>query len=682
MFAPLDLRIPCPLTISVSKPCLCDSASLLTAPSASLSSSLPLAVGFSAPRCSPSFFPIPKMSILQAGSPFAIGEQPRDTEIEERGWVPDLCHAICVNNWSDTKAILDEHPNALTAEISKGGRTALHVAAQFGNITMVKEFLKLLPREFLLKVDFEGYTALGMACWYTGNTQIAECLVNKNRDIVKIPDNNESLPVTRALASDFKEMGRYLYSVTPLECFEGRLGSKLLRFCFQAQCFDIALNLLQQREELLFVPHGIEGMNAPVHHIATLNTVILSPSDELIFWKRWIYDYMNIPPATAISHVSVDIQQDRSQGDQAKLNEPGHSLLLRFITSIDNFVGVKKIQELKLQHAQVHGLLLLVCKNASKAFQNEDIALAEALRLAAKEGNVEFVLQVSKVIPEIFLRNLIVLCFIEALEYRQARVFNLIHGLRFKHGLLTNMLAADNKNTLMHSAARRAPDHVLNRIYAPTLQMQRELQWFKEVESLMPPSFRGYQNNVGLTAKELFRESHRELMKEGEKWIKDTASSCSVVGTLIVTIMFAAAFTIPGGNDQNLGYPLFIKQTIFKVFIFSTIISFLSSSTSVLMFLAILTSQYSEEKFLKSLPTNLILGLSFLFISIVSMITSFLSTIYLMFNHTNYSWGLLPIMILASVPIFLFVLSQLPLLLHTYVSTFGNLFDRNVEPWP
>ncbi|KAI9110587.1 hypothetical protein K1719_018453 [Acacia pycnantha] len=576
-------------------------------------------------------------------------EQSSESENEESGWKEDLCHAICVNNWSDTKAILEQHLNAMTAEILDPDRTALHVAAMFGNTTIVKKLLELLRREFLLTVDSH--------------------------------DKEDILPVTLAFKNDFKEMGRYLYSVTPLECFTGRPGSMLLRYCFQAQCFDIALNLLQQREELLFVPNDIAANNTPIHQIATLNTVILS-SSELIFWKRWIYDYINIPSSTAISHVSVDIQQDRSQGDQAKLIEPGHGLLLSFISSIDNFVGVKEIQELKLLHAQVDDLLLLVCKNARKAL-NEATVIQEPLRLAAKEGNVEFVLQVSKAIPEILLQQSMVDCFTEALEYRQARVFNLIHGLRFKQGHMTSVVDVDDKNPyLIHKAAMKAPDHILNHIYAPILQMQRELQWFKEVESLMPPSYRGLRNKDGLTAKELFRESHRELMKEGEKWIKDTASSCSVVGTLIVTIMFAAAFTIPGGNDQNLGYPLFIKQPFFNVFIFSTIISFLSSSTSILMFLAIITSQYSKEKFLKSLPTKLILGLSFLFISIVSMITAFLSTTYLMLNHTNYSWGLLPIMILASVPIFLFVLSQFPLLLHTYVSTYGNLFDRNVKPWP
>ncbi|KAI9081504.1 hypothetical protein K1719_036525 [Acacia pycnantha] len=343
-----------------------------------------------------------------------------------------------------------------------------------------------------------------------------------------------------------------------------------------------------------------------------------------------------------------------------------------------NNLGVNKIQELKLQHAQADILLGLVCKNARKAYQEG--VMYEALKIAAQKGNAEFVFQVSNATPEIFTSRTFLSCFNEALDNRQAEVFSLIHGLRFKNVVLGATIT-ESEDTILHRAAMKAPDHILNRIYAPTLQMQKELRWFKEVESLIPPESRGSQNNDGKTAVELFREEHRDLMKEGETWIKATASSCSVVGTLIMTMMFSTAFTVPGGND-NLGYPLFIKQPFFKVFIFATIGSLVSSSTSVLMFLAILTSQYSEDNFLKSLPRNLILGLSFLFISIVCMMIAFLSTIHLMLKHTYYSWGILPIIILASVPIFLFVLSQFPLLLHTYVSTYGNIFEKKVKPWP
>ncbi|XP_054813257.1 uncharacterized protein LOC129313884 [Prosopis cineraria] len=230
------------------------------------------------------------------------------------------------------------------------------------------------------------------------------------------------------------------------------------------------------------------------------------------------------------------------------------------------------------------------------------------------------------------------LCFSHALNYRQARVFNLIHGHRFKRALLAYV---DTGNTFLHKAATQAPDHVFNCIYDQRCKC-RELQWFKEVQSLMPPIFWEFRSKDGMRAEELFRESHKELMKEGEKWIKSTASSCFVVGALSVTILFAAAFTVP----------------------------------------AILTSQYSEEKILKSLPTKLIVGLCFLFISIASMMIAFLSTIRLILDRANYSWGLLPVIIFASVPIFHFVLSQFPLLLHTATTTYGDIFDEKVEMWP
>ncbi|KAI9071724.1 hypothetical protein K1719_046313 [Acacia pycnantha] len=565
-------------------------------------------------------------SSLASGEQLGETEQSSPTTDEESGeeeeWKGDLCHAICENKWSDAKAILHQNPEALTAVINDTGRTALHVAAMFGHVTIVEELLKLLPPQFLSTLDSEGYTAIALACWYNGSTQVGKCLVDKNEDILGIENKNKFIPVTHAFSNNYIEMGCYLYSVTPLKYLTGIHGSKFLHFCFKAQCLDNALDLLQRCQELLL-------------------------PKRTCFLKRWIYNYINKASAIAINHVYVDIQQE----DKAKLTQPGQGLLPRLITSTYNFIGVKKLQELKLQHAQADALLGLVCKNARKAYQKG--VMYEALKLAAKEGNVEFVVQVSNVIPEIFTSRTFLSCFNEALDHRQARVFNLIHGLRFKNVVL-NSMTTKSGNTMMHKAATKAPDHILNRIYSPTLRVQRELQWFKEVESLIPLKHRGFRNNNGKTAEELFKESHRELMKEGEKWIKATASSCSVVGALIVTMMFAAAFTVPGGNDQNL----------------------------VLMFLAILTSQYSEEKFLKSLPRTLILGLSFLFISIVCMMIAFLSAIHLMMKHTHYSWSILPIIILASVPIFLFVLSQFPLLLHTYVSTYGSIFDRKVKSWP
>ena len=104
------------------------------------------------------------------------------------------------------------------------------------------------------------------------------------------------------------------------------------------------------------------------------------------------------------------------------------------------------------------------------------------------------------------------------------------------------------------------------------------------MESIVPPKVHTHINRGGLTPRELFTKSHKDMRKDGEQWMKDTATSCTVVGALIVTIMFAAVFTVPGGNNQNNGFPIFLNKKLFMVFIVSDALSLFSSSTSVLMF--------------------------------------------------------------------------------------------------
>ena len=170
------------------------------------------------------------------------------------------------------------------------------------------------------------------------------------------------------------------------------------------------------------------------------------------------------------------------------------------------------------------------------------------------------------------------------------------------------------------------------------------------------------------------------MMKDGEQWMKDTATACTVVGALIVTIMFAAVFTVPGGNDQNNGFPIFLNKKLFMVFIVSDALSLFSSSTSVLMFLGILTSRYAEEDFLESLPRKMIIGLSTLFFSIAAMMTTFSAALFLMLQEQ--SWIFKPVVCLASIPITLFVLMQFPLLVAMAISTYGpSIFNRKIKRW-
>jgi len=49
-------------------------------------------------------------------------------------------------------------------------------------------------------------------------------------------------------------------------------------------------------------------------------------------------------------------------------------------------------------------------------------------------------------------------------------------------------------------------------------------------------------NKEGETPQQVFSREHKELMRKGEEWMKQTAQSYSVVSAFIITIMFAAAF--------------------------------------------------------------------------------------------------------------------------------------------
>ena len=179
-----------------------------------------------------------------------------------------------------------------------------------------------------------------------------------------------------------------------------------------------------------------------------------------------------------------------------------------------------------------------------------------------------------------------------------------------------------------------------------------------------------------LTPHDIFTESHKDLMIAGEKWMKDTSSSCTVVGALIITVTFAAAFTFPGGNDQNNGYPMFIRKLLFSVFMISNAVALSASTTSVLMFLGILTSRYAEEDFLTSLPKKLIIGLSTLFFSIAAMLTAFCAGLSLMFHQAL--WIVLPSALLAGIPVALFAAIQFPLLVDIFMSTYGpSIFFKN-----
>lgn len=148
-----------------------------------------------------------------------------------------LYKAIRDNNWYAVKAFLDQYPNALSTKVNSAGQTALHVAILSRHVGMVEELVRLVPPENLEMVDVYGRTPL-LTATFNGIIPMAACMVVKNRKTISIPTPQMSLPVSLAFSVGHEEMGRYLYSVTPLEVLKPEndsLGLELLHCCLYSR---------------------------------------------------------------------------------------------------------------------------------------------------------------------------------------------------------------------------------------------------------------------------------------------------------------------------------------------------------------------------------------------------------------------------------------------------------------
>ena len=131
----------------------------------------------------------------------------------------------------------------------------------------------------------------------------------------------------------------------------------------------------------------------------------------------------------------------------------------------------------------------------------------------------------------------------------------------------------------------------------------------------------------------LFEEEHEKLRKDGEKWMRDTARPYMLAATLIGCIMYS------GQQDDHNSE----KSKVALAYSVSSAIALLCSSTSLIMFLSILTSGYSYHDFYLWLPIKLMIGVTSLFISISTMMVAFCASYYLKY-HKHQGFTLIVVM--------------------------------------
>ncbi|KAM4075528.1 hypothetical protein ACB094_10G176500 [Castanea mollissima] len=282
-----------------------------------------------------------------------------------------------------------------------------------------------------------------------------------------------------------------------------------------------------------------------------------------------------------------------------------------------------------------------------------------AILLAAKNGITEMVEQILEVFPMAILdkskqRNIALL----AAENKQPQVLQLLLKQEFmKHKLIHEV---DMKgNNALHLAANLEKQKVWQ-IPGGALQMQREVKWYEFVKNMVPQHFCYQVNDEGKTPEDVFNETHMDLVKDGGEWLKSISNSCSVVATLIATVVFPASTAVPGGINDNSGMPVLVKHPAFSLFAISSLVALCASVISLFLFLDILTSQYQPKDFHSNVPRKLLLGLTLLFVSIGAMLISFCAGQFF-WLESKLQDKAFPVYTVICLPIILLSIGQLPL---------------------
>ncbi|KAB1215735.1 hypothetical protein CJ030_MR4G020435 [Morella rubra] len=211
---------------------------------------------------------------------------------------------------------------------------------------------------------------------------------------------------------------------------------------------------------------------------------------------------------------------------------------------------------------------------------------------------VEGILKLSRLPCTIRTRKRRIYIVLLTVENRQPHVYKLLlKSLVLKGSVFKEV---DNQgNSALHLAAKLG-DHEPWLIPGAALQMQWEFKWYEFVKESMPRHIFSRYNIVGQisrpwsspgilsqTLEDLFTDTHKELVKNGGKWLSKTSESCYVVAALIATVAFATSATVLRGVKQDVGALILEKHLAFDVFSISSLIALYCSVTAVVMFLAI-----------------------------------------------------------------------------------------------
>ncbi|XVF71550.1 hypothetical protein PTKIN_Ptkin12aG0047000 [Pterospermum kingtungense] len=639
---------------------------------------------------------------------------------------------VLKNDAQGLKGIYQKNPDAIFNQITACRDTIFHIAAYRG----CKEVLKVLvtmvaqskKRQLLKMKNIHGNTILHEVATttnvkaayvligellYSDGSQNHESDIREREEILSDRNKLGETPLFRSAEYGNKTMVMYLASeverVGNLQDHYKRYdGVSILHIAVISQRFETAIWLLNKNKEL--ATYKDKNGKTSLHVLASMATAFKSSSHAKGLLKEFIYHCL---PSHSCDEDETDQlplnlkNKDLEHGGPSKgLNKTDHSKGFNLHCAISKCFakGWRMINEMwtqRILHASAVELAKILVRTDSswfephepeeedaicldRNFQEETVLKKSAAKgmeslepdtplfIAASTGIVEIVDEILTMYPQAVEhisktgQNILHV----AIMYRKYKVFDFVKSREEKNRLVRGI---DNHGcTILHHAADTGyyqggtkPTHAL--------KLQQELQWFEDVKTLLPSHFTMHRNKKNMTAGQMFNDMHLEQLKTAQDWVKNTSQSCSTVAVLVATVVFAAAYTAPGGFLSN-GRPILLEKPLYSFFTVMDVAGLASSLTSVVIFLSILTSSLEFEDFSQRLPRNLSLGFTFLFFSVTSTMLSFTATILLLV-HLEKKWTATLTYAAAFLPICVFALFQFPLYYEYFVAAVKSVLD-------
>ncbi|GJT62111.1 ankyrin repeat-containing domain, PGG domain protein [Tanacetum coccineum] len=533
------------------------------------------------------------LSIINSRPTVPQSRPPRGKRDEYTVFGIPLYEASITADWKAAKEILDKKPYLTCFSITENCETALHVAASARRTKRVAEFVQNLV-DMMQTADLElqnknGNTALSLAA-QAGNLEISvlaefyNIIVKKNPALLSIPNRKELMPLYMAALFGNHSVVKYLFDKSNgLRDDDGWNAQKrawLLQKCVEGDMFDIALQIVKDHTELASDGDALRILakkpDAFVEKSSnflwrTVNWVFafVCPKEghpkkdtEVLELLRIIWKDIAKKPKKAIDDMIRGPPDKNKKDDRLPYGKEEQQLhLLKLIAD-----HVKKIPtELPKINGGNSADTSIVPRitNAKKTYSSR------TLFIAAEMGNTKFIVELIRQHPDLIWKvnddNQTI--FHIAVKHRHEGIYNLLYEIGSMKDLITP-LRDENDNSMLHLVGKSAKRKRLQDVSGVAFQMQRELLWFREVESMIPPSYRERKNKDGLTPTARYSGKNikhvvvkRRGRNEGNKLINEWwVEHCKA------TVLLPAALLFRGLQTKPLVIPIFKSEASFMVF--------------------------------------------------------------------------------------------------------------------